>query len=314
MRDVFDVVVLGAGRRGLTAALQTLRDRPEAGVLVVDAAPSPGGGMRTLRSNGFVCELGAFAFDPAEVAPTLALLARPPSPVECLTRHGAVFTGSGLVEVRVDPLPVSFAAGTEELAQACRRALGPRLWLGRRAERVQPATSGWQIELGGESKVVIAAEQVVIATSTSEAARMLGALDRELQALALRLRTETRAFAFLGGHRTESPELVGYGIVPAEGVESPVAEVIVCDAAFPGRALPGRRLVRCEVRGPLPGEVDAAVLAAAEHELRRWTGTAAPFPFTKLHRFATAVDDAALVECRARLHGLVARATGLSLA
>ncbi|MFO0279249.1 MAG: NAD(P)-binding protein, partial [Planctomycetota bacterium] len=58
----FDALVLGAGGRGLAAALR-LRAAAAAStavpprLLVVDAAPAPGGSIRTQRTNGYVCEL-----------------------------------------------------------------------------------------------------------------------------------------------------------------------------------------------------------------------------------------------------------------
>lgn len=314
MQQAFDIAILGAGRRGLGAALEARRQRPEARLVVIEAAPQPGGSIRTQRSNGFVCELGPFAFDPAEIEPSLALLSRPPAPVRCATTAGHVFTGSGLVAAPVEPSPVSFAAGCEELVQAYRRELGPHLLLGRRVTGLAPEAAAWRIELGGEAATTLECTEVVLATPVRESARLLGALDRELPPVAARITDETGAYAFFGGHGSDAPELTGYGIVPGDGVVSPLVEAIFCHAAFANRALPGRFLVRCELRGALLADGDPALLDAAAAELRRWTGTRARFPFTKLHRFATASDGAPAVECEVRLRGLTTRMRGLSLA
>lgn len=314
MQQVFDVAILGAGRRGLHAALQARRQRPDARLVVIEAAPQPGGSIRTQRSNGFACELGPFAFDPDALTPALALLSRPPTVVRCTAATGHVFTGRGLVAAPVEPLPVSFAAGCEEFVQACRRELGQRLLLGRRATRVRSEAHGFRIELGGEATTAVDCAQLVLATPLVESARLLGEFDRQLAPTADRIGHDDRALAFLGGHGTDAPEFTGYGIVPGEGVESPIVEAIFCHAAFANRAMPGRFLVRCELHGPLRAAGDTAALDAASAELRRWTGAGAPFPFTKLHRFTVHLDDGAAVECRVRLHAIAAGLPGLILA
>ena len=107
------------------------------------------------------------------------------------------------------------------------------------------------------------------------------------------------------------PEAQGYGLVPAADFASPLLEVVFCTQVFAGRALPGRALVRCEVSLP-DGADEAAAIAIAERELRHWTGTQATFglqkatPFVHLHE-----DDAAAIECRARLRDLAVRVPGL---
>ena len=308
--------MLGAGLRGLTIALRAKCTEPACRMLVVDGAPQPGGRIRTQRSNGFACELGPFAFDRLEVQPLLDLLPRPPRLVELRpeAHGGRAFTGTDLVPVAVEPRPVSFASGNEELVQACRRELGPLLRLGRTATAIHPFEHGWEVELGGESPSQLSAPHLTLALPVAEAARLLAPLDPELAAVGTRLQCSDRAFAFFGGHTSAAPELQGYGLAATDGLDSPLVEAIFCSEAFPGRALPGRFLVRCELTGPLLAADDDAVLAAAAAELRRWSGVRAPFPFTKLHRFACDLVDAALVECRTRLQGLAARAAGLTIA
>ena len=83
-REFYERIVAGAGRRGLTAALRCRREQPSASLLVVEGAPWPGGSLRTQRTNGYVCELGAFAFAAQELAPLLALLPRAPTPLQSL--------------------------------------------------------------------------------------------------------------------------------------------------------------------------------------------------------------------------------------
>ncbi|HEX5053314.1 MAG TPA: FAD-dependent oxidoreductase [Planctomycetota bacterium] len=312
--DGVQTLVLGAGWRGLLGALRSRRERPEASLAVLEAAPHPGGSIRTLRTNGFVCELGPFAFPRAEIEPALALLQRAPPLVDALpgAAVGMLFTGDALAPIAVDPAPVSFRTGAEEFVQACRRELGDALRLGRAATAIRPDRDGWSVDLGGEVPSTLRTQRLLVALPIATAAHLLAPLDPALAASAERLQKSERAFAFFGGHAGDAPELRGHGILPAEGLETPLAEAIFCTQVFAGRALPGRFLVRCELGGPTAGD-DASLLAVAEAELRRWTGLRCALPFQKLHRFLVEEQDAARVECRVRLAGLAARAPGLTM-
>jgi hypothetical protein len=225
-----------------------------------------------------------------------------------------MFDGERLHDVAVHPLPVSFASGNEELVQACRRAHGSILLLGRRAMSLAPADGGHAIVLGGEVETRVVARRIVLALPTVAAASLLAAFDPALGQIAQHVTREFRAFAFLGGIANDAPELRGYGVVPADGLETAVLEFLFCTEVFPRRALADRCLVRAELAG---GDVDGdddAVLARAERDLRRWTGTRADFGFHKLHRFTTEIADGARAECRARIDELAARIPFLSLA
>jgi len=314
MEPDLDVIVLGAGLRGLSAALEWEARRPAVRLLVVDAAPHVGGRVRTQRTNGFSCELGPFAFDRAEVEPVLARLSSPPRILECTATSGWVFDGDGLRSTPVEPRPVSFATGAEEVVQACRRQLGNRFALARAAVRVRTDGATWHVTLGGDVPTEFTAPTLVLALPTATAAGLLAAFDPELPSVAARLRSEAAAFVFLGGNTVEAPWSDGYGIVPTEGISPPVVEAIFCQNAFPGRALPGRFLVRCEVRGENATAPDDGLVRTATDELRRWTGGAVTAPFTKVHRFDDEVADGARAECRVRLAGVAARAPGLSIA
>jgi protoporphyrinogen oxidase len=309
-----DHVVLGAGLRGLGAALQIRRDHPDATLLVVDAAPRAGGRVQTQRSNGFVCELGPFAFAADELTPLLALLPQPPRPVEALAtgRRGSVFDGVGLVATDVEPTPLSFATGSEELVQAIRREFGPRLRLGRAVTALHAAPGGWQVTLGGERPSQLMASRLTLAVPAVAAAALLTAFDHELAAP--RADAPARAFVFFGGHGSDAPELRGYGIVPTDTLATPCAEMIFCTQVFAQRALPGRFLVRLELVGELAAADDVTLVTAAEAELRRWTGTRAPLPFSKVHHCRGDGDVAAEVERRTRLAAVAERLPGLTLA
>lgn len=313
----FDVLVLGAGLRGLRAALAVRRTEPERSLLVVDRAPQPGGTVRTTRTNGFVCEHGPIGFWRDELDATLALLPHAPTPLAALpgAAKGLVFDGErGCYAIDVLELPWSFRTGNEELVQACRRELGNTLRLGRAVTAISAvAGGGFRVALAGDPPGELHARELQVALPLDVTASLLGAFDPALPDVAARLRHERRALVWLGGDASTLPEAQGYGIVPARGIESPLLEVVFCTQVFAGRALPGRTLVRCEVVLP-EGADDAAAIAIAERELRTWTGTQATFglqkvvPFVHLHE-----DDAAAIECRSRLRELVLRVPGLRL-
>lgn len=312
-REAFDHVVVGAGLTGLGAALRRRREHPRETLLVLDAAARPGGGVATQRSNGFVCELGPFAFQHAELAPVLALLDRPPTPVAALAtgRTGAQFDGEHLAPVAVDPAPLSFASGNEELVQACRRELGSTLRLGRSVTALRSLAHGFELDLGGESVGQVRASGVTLAVPPVVAAALLAPFDRALASLTDP--GDERAFVFLGGHAADAPQLRGYGILPAPSLATPCAEAIFCTEVFDRRALPGRCLSRVEVLGDAVRGDDAAVATVAAAELRRWSGTRASLPFAKVHRFRGPGDPAAAVERHTRLAAVAACFAGLTL-
>jgi protoporphyrinogen oxidase len=309
----FDLAVLGAGLRGLHAALRERRARPDARIAVLDAAPQPGGSVRTQRTNGFVCELGPFAFGADELRPHLELLAHAPPPVAALASaaNGWLWTGGERRAIPVDAPPLTFRSGNEELVQAYRRELGDALRLGRSVvaiDRDAPGTAdgAFTVGLGGEVPAVVRARELAVALPAPAAATLLGRFDPALAAAAARVTAAPMAMAFFGGSASEAAELTGYGIVPA--TPGTVREAIFCSQVFAGRALPGRFLARVELAAS--GDV-AADLAAAERELRIWTGTRAEFGLRKLHPFAAVSPDGASVEVDARLRELGDRVPGL---
>lgn len=309
------LLVAGAGLRGLLRALTARRDTPTDSLLVVDALPEPGGTLHSQRTNGFTCELGAFAFSRDEVAPLLARLPRPPALVPCLpsAHQGWSWDGERLSPVPVEPAPCAFRTGNEELVQACRRELAPVLRLGRPITSLRPTDGGWSIGLGGQVPATLQATRLHLALPVPVAATLLADLDPALAHLVPRLRYAERAFVFFGAWERDVPELSGYGVLPAAGVGSPVGEAIFCTQVFAARALPGMALVRVELEVP-PEADDAAIAALAERELCHWTGCRPGFALRKVHRFRAPLVDAVHVEAAARLGGLAARAPGLELA
>src|SRR5262247_2329355 len=72
-----DTIVVGAGPAGLAAAFWLLRQQPQRRIAVLEAAPLPGGHLRSERRDGFLCEHGPQALRPDaafdELARALAL-------------------------------------------------------------------------------------------------------------------------------------------------------------------------------------------------------------------------------------------------
>lgn len=313
----FDVIVVGAGLRGLHHALRTRMDSPAKKVLLVEAQPWPGDDVRTQRSNGFTCELGTFAFTRDELEPLLKPLSKPPRILASNegAKTGWLFDGEHRRALRVEPEPCSFPTGCEDIVQAYRRELGSDLRLGRPVTQVQPkADGGFAVTLGGEVPTNLHAKELVLATSATASARMLGPIEPELPQIAEQQQHEQRAFVWFGGLSKDTPELHGYGMLPHERVDSPITEIIFCTEVFANRAMPDRCLARVEVAMTELPENDVEVTDITETELRRWTLTKAPFGFTKVHRFNTTVHDGCQVECLTRIDEIAKRVPGISIA
>jgi oxygen-dependent protoporphyrinogen oxidase len=72
------VAVVGGGIAGLAVALAVRRRMPEAELTVLEAAPRPGGNIRSERVDGYLCEWGPNGFLD-RVPETLALVREPGS-------------------------------------------------------------------------------------------------------------------------------------------------------------------------------------------------------------------------------------------
>lgn len=317
----FDVIVVGAGMRGLHHALRTRANRPDASLLVVDASPRPGADICTHRSNGFTCELGPFAFTRVELDHILAPLSMPPRIVnrQDQAKTGWLFDGSERRPLRVEPEPLSFVSGCEDVVQSYRRELDTSLRLGRAVTSIRPEEDGgFTVTLGGEVPTELTTREVVLAISTTDAARLLGGIEPELPHVAEQEQREPRAFVHLGGFARTAPELHGYGVLPRPDVESPMSEAIFCTEVFPRRAMPNDFLVRCElsIADSQDGgqQSDDELVKVATDELQRWTLTKAPMRFARVHRFSVPIQDGCQAECRARVGEIAVRVPGISIA
>ena len=315
--STFDVIVIGAGLRGLQHTLSTRAKDSATRILLVEAQPWPGSDVRTQRSNGFSCELGPFAFNREELELLLKPLQQPPRIISSnpQAKNGWLFDGEKLRPLRVEPEPCSLPTGSEDVIQSYRRELDTLIRLGRAVTNIRPDEGdGFVLTLGGEVPTDLHAHHVVLATSPTASARMLGGFEPELPHIAEFEKLDQRAFVWLGGVSKDAPELHGYGVLPHPELESPLAEAIYCTEVFPNRAMPERFLIRVEIAmDELPND-DAALTNIAEVELRRFTTTKARFGFTKVHRFATTLPDGCRAECQSRVNEIAARVPNLSLA
>ena len=231
----YDVVVVGGGLRGMRATARARAERPDARVLCVEATPAPGDDVQSQRSNGFVCELGPFAYTREELDFWLEHLDAPPRVVSASdrARTGWLFDGDERRPLRVEPEPYSFPTGCEELVQGYRRQLGEALRLGRRVTSIAPQSDGgFALALGTSPPSELRAQQVVLAIPDVDAADILAPFEPELPQVAARAERAERAFVWFGGIADQAPELTGYGVLPHPSLQGSVAEMIFCTEVF----------------------------------------------------------------------------------
>lgn len=255
-----DLVVLGAAPAGLIRAFEHVRAAPRDEVRVVDTAPEPGGTWRTQRSEGFSCELGpqGFGLDAARERLLAGLglagqLVRAQVEVPLPLRRLA-FAGAG-----PDAPLVTLRTGVEDLVQALRRHLGPRLLLGRPIRTRHASGDGYVVDLGG-------AVQTELHTRALHDAR-----DADPQG--------PPSSVHLGFWTGDAlPFLRGAGILLDA---PPLRAALYVSNVFPGRAVPGRFLVRV-VADVAPALAPESLAARAEAALRAATGLRGPLLFRRV--------------------------------
>ena len=112
-----ELVAIGAGLTGLQRGLAARRSGAQ--VLVLDRNPLPGDSVRTLRSEGFSCELGPFALDQDAYDQACQSLENPPPRVvlQDAARFGQLYNGSELLRTPVEGSPVSGRSGAAATAR-----------------------------------------------------------------------------------------------------------------------------------------------------------------------------------------------------
>lgn len=318
MHEHFDLLIVGAGLDGLLASARARRTGSS--TLLVDRSPTPGGAVRTLRSEGFVCELGPFALARAEWNEHADLLSATP-PAQALldaARTGFVWNGRELAPAPVEGDPVSGPSGLEDLVVAHRRdaqsATATGLRLGRAVTAIEPGPNGFTATLGGEVEAHVTARALALHLPVDEQARLCGRFDPALPDVAARLRRIPVAACFLGWFDgAATVPLRGYGLLVEDGGASGAREAIFCTNAFARRAQAGKSLVRVELEGATANGDDAAVLAAARALLASAIGLEADPIFARVHRRTELLPDGAFAECRVRLQAIARQVDGLVL-
>ena len=315
-----DRLVIGANLDGLACALDARRAWET--VLLVDAAPRPGGRIQTQRSEGFVCEYGPFALPRSEWDALAQKLRRAPAAVGLQpgAENGFYWNGRERLQTPVGGDPVSGAGGLEDLVTAFRRELDdtslnaegasePVLQLGREVTALAPGDNGvLNATLGGESPRTVTARAVDLFIPLDRAARLLAPLDQALPDLCARFVREPEAMCFLGfsTNAAVAAATAGYGMVveemtePLDGVE----EVLFCTSIYPRRAQPGKSLVRVAFAGDIATCSDEELLDRSRRVLLRVFGlTDAPI-FFRCNRSSRPIRDSVDLECRVRLRAL----------
>lgn len=287
------VLVVGAGLEGLACAWRRLQSEPGLDLRIVERSPEPGGQARTLRIEGYRCELGPqlLRLGPRLLELTTALGLETIAPRTPLSWSGdepqiLPYLVRGLGG---EPGPqVTFRTGVEELVQALRRRLQDRLWLGRRASSLSLAQGGARLQLDGEPAQSFIADEVWLCVPPADAALLLQESDPE-QADRLRAADFRRLTnVWLGLRESEVEELVGAGSVLTAGGGDPLLAVLHCSRIADRQSLPGNFLLRLVLehsRLPAGADLDATA-QLAESWFRARTGCAAQVLFRRVRHVA----------------------------
>jgi protoporphyrinogen oxidase len=281
------VLVVGAGLEGLACAWRRLQSEPGLDLRIVERSPEPGGQARTLRIEGYRCELGP------------QLLRRGPRLSELTTALGLETIAPRIPlawsgdEPQIlpylvrglggEPGPqVTFRTGVEELVQALRRRLQDRLWLGRRARSLSLAEGSALLHLEGEPEQSCAADEVWLCVPPADAALLLQEPDPEQAARLRAVDSRRLTNVWLGFRESEVEGLAGAGSLLAG--DDPLLAVLHCSRIADRQTLSGNFLVRLVLehsRVPAGADLDATA-QLAESWFRARTGCAAQVLFRRV--------------------------------
>jgi oxygen-dependent protoporphyrinogen oxidase len=244
---------------------------------------------------------GIFAGDPQR----LSLRACFPRLFDLETEHGGLLRGlvAGLRRRRAEggaaksPLGrlTSFRGGMEELVHALARSLGPRLRTGaavRGLDRLPVGRGSPRYRLVLEDGSAVAADVVLLATSASDAGRLLEPLDAAAAALLRQIPTAPLAVVGLGYPKASMPRpLDGFGFLVAHGHGPRIMGVLWESSVYEGRAPEGAVLLRVMVGGAADPEApalpDEHLLARVHEDLVTTMALRATPAFVRVlrHRF-----------------------------
>lgn len=314
------VVILGSGLKAMIEAHQLRQTCPEAQVMVVGRASQPGGRVRTLRIEGFHCELGPEAYrigtGTQALLEELGLKTRQvplarPIPVQGEEPEVVTFLLRRILDDH-DGQPASLRTGCEELVQALRRALDGMLMLGRPATAIHHHEGGYQVQVGGEVSRTLSADEVVLALPPASAGALLAGIDRECsKALqAIRCRSFTNVWLGLWDHDAREAFPTG-SLILEEGPLQPFLAALDCTQLVPGRTVPGKALVRIVLDRTSSSTDLESLVKEVELALRSRTGLTGPTLMRRVMHAQDAMparsERALLMELRAQVaehHGL----------
>jgi oxygen-dependent protoporphyrinogen oxidase len=164
---------------------------------------------------------------------------------------------------------VSFPSGFQELIDAFRAKLGPRIECGRRAVALERSPEGWSVRCADES--TWRAHSLVLATPAPAAAALLGPWLSEASRNALEsIEHVDLVLVHLGFTANAFPPPQGFGFLvpPGEANAPTMLGTIFSSNLFAGRAPPGCFAATCIYRkGDVPVSGEAEILKHASADL-----------------------------------------------
>jgi oxygen-dependent protoporphyrinogen oxidase len=227
-----------------------------------------------------VMSAGVYAGDPASLSardafPSLGALAEKGSLiVNALRRPKAARSGIWTLRSGLGTLPEGLA-----------RALGPRIHLGARVSRLEPAQGAWSVE--GERF-----DGVILAVPAAAAAALTATFAPDFAELALQLRSAPITVVHLGVRRDGLPR--GFGMIDADGTLHGVGTLFP-SSMLPGRAPEGRVLVTAICGGARHPEraalSDGELVTALLRELRSLWGVRDEAEYVRVVRWSAAIPQ-----------------------
>src|SRR5256886_15616221 len=190
---------------------------------------------------------------------------------------------------------VTFQNGMEEMVTTIASRLPPgSVLLKHRVDGIERRGRGWRV-VGGLGPA-LEADQVIVATESYTASRLLRYVDPALATLLGEIPYASSATVTFGLRRADVPHpLDGFGFIVPRAERRSVLACTFSSVKYPGRAPAGHVLLRCFVGGALNEGIlasdDTALIAAARDELREALGITAEPALTRVARWTKAMPQ-----------------------